>query len=155
MRNRKQRVELIVDLIRARRIGSQDELSSLLAEYGFITTQATLSRDLKKLKITKVPADGGGYTYVLPDGSDSEPDGRESATVEFSGNMAVVKTRNGYAAGLAYDIDQSNPSEILGTIPGTDTILIVLRDGVDRDRAFEVISAIIPVERKSFPSSPS
>lgn len=155
MRNRKQRVELIVDLIRARRIGSQDELSALLAEYGFNTTQATLSRDLKKLKITKVPADGGGYTYVLPEESDSEADPRESSTLEFSGNMAVVKTRNGYATGLAYDIDMSGADEILGTIPGTDTILIVMREGVGRERAFEVISSIIPVERKSSPSSPT
>ena len=67
MKNRKQRVELIVDLIRNRCISSQEELAGILAENGYHVTQATLSRDLKMLKTTKVPTDRGTYMYILPD----------------------------------------------------------------------------------------
>jgi transcriptional regulator of arginine metabolism len=67
MKNRKKRVELIVDLIRNKCIGSQEELANTLAERGYNVTQATLSRDLKMLKTTKVPTDRGTYMYILPD----------------------------------------------------------------------------------------
>ena len=67
MKNRKQRIELMVKLIRNKCIGSQDELAALLAEHGYTVTQATLSRDLKMLKTTKVPTDRGTYVYTLPD----------------------------------------------------------------------------------------
>lgn len=67
MKNRKQRVELMVDLIKNKCIGSQEELARLLEEAGYTVTQATLSRDLKMLKTTKIPTDRGGYMYILPD----------------------------------------------------------------------------------------
>lgn len=67
MKNRKQRVEMMVDLIKNKCIGSQEELARLLEEAGFSVTQATLSRDLKMLKTTKIPTDRGGYMYMLPD----------------------------------------------------------------------------------------
>lgn len=159
MKNRKQRVELIVDLIRTQCISSQEELAGILAKNGYNVTQATLSRDLKMLKTTKVPTDRGTYMYVLPD-SNSLKDkllasGQASMagnylsgfiSVEFAGNMAVIKTRNGYAAGLAYDIDMSNSPEILGTIPGSDTIFAVLRDGVTHEQARQAFSRFLPLE---------
>lgn len=161
MRNRKQRVELIVDLIRTKCISSQDELAELLAQNGFRVTQATLSRDLKLLKTTKVPTDGGKYMYILPD-SNSLKDKLLSSgqiamnanyqsgfvSLEISGNMAVIKTRNGYAAGLAYDIDICNPSEILGTIAGSDTIFAVLRPGITEPEARKVLGRLLPLEQK-------
>ena len=67
MKNRKQRVELIVELIKNNCIGSQEELATMLAERGYNVTQATLSRDLKMLKTTKVPTDRGTYMYIMPD----------------------------------------------------------------------------------------
>ncbi|MBD5184887.1 MAG: hypothetical protein HDS97_08380 [Bacteroidales bacterium] len=161
MKKRKKRVELMVELIRNRCIGSQEELADLLAKEGYVVTQATLSRDLKMLKTTKVPTERGGYIYVLPD-SNSLKD-RLLATgqiamnanyqsgfvsLEFSKNIAVIKTRNGYAAGLAYDIDMSRPPEILGTIPGSDTIIAVLREDVSRERAIEVFSRFLPLDQK-------
>lgn len=161
MKNRKQRVEVIVDLIRNRCIGSQEELASILSEMGYNVTQATLSRDLKMLKTTKVPTDRGTYMYILPD-SNSLKDkmlatGQMSMnanyqsgfiSLEISGNIAVIKTRNGYAAGLAYDIDMSHADEILGTIPGSDTIFAVLREGVSHEQAMEVFSRLLPLDRK-------
>lgn len=159
MKNRKQRVELIVDLIRNNSIASQEELSKMLAEKGFSVTQATLSRDLKMLKTTKVPTDRGTYMYMLPDSNSLKDrllakgeldmnsnyqNGFVSLTV--SQNIAVIKTRNGYAAGLAYDIDMSKVPEILGTIPGSDTIIAVLREDVNEERAREILARFLPLE---------
>lgn len=161
MKNRKQRVELIVDLIKNRCISSQEELVTILAENGYNVTQATLSRDLKMLKTTKVPTDRGTYMYILPDSNSLKDkllaNGQMSmnpnyqsgfVSLEFSGNMAVIKTRNGYAPGLAYDIDMSRSPEILGTIPGSDTIFAVLREDVTHEQAREVFSRFLPLDGK-------
>ena len=158
MKNRKKRIDLIIELIRNQCIGSQEELADILAKKGHRVTQATLSRDLKMLRTTKVPTDRGTYMYVLPD-SDSLKDKILSfgqvpphandqsgfVSICFSGNIAVIKTRNGYASGLAYDIDMSHASEILGTIPGSDTIFAVLREDVTRERAKELFARILSI----------
>ncbi|MDE6842187.1 MAG: hypothetical protein K2J24_01535, partial [Muribaculaceae bacterium] len=67
-----------------------------------------------------------------------------SVTVTCSGNMLVIKTRNGYAPGLAYDIDLARCPEILGTIPGADTIFAVLREGTERNRIKEILGRFMP-----------
>lgn len=131
----------------------------LLAERGYVVTQATLSRDLKKLRVTKVATDNGSYVYIIPDSNElkdkmlvkgqtpvSPNNGIGFVSLDFSGNIAVIKTRNGYAGGLAYDIDMSRPAEILGTIAGADTVFAVLREGVERERVIEVLSRFIPVK---------
>lgn len=159
MKNRKERIGLMVDMIKNECIGSQEELADRLAAQGFKVTQATLSRDLKMLKTTKVPTDRGTYMYVLPDsntlkdrllasgGTAFNPNFRSGfVSLHISGNIAVIKTRNGYAPGLAYDIDMSQTEEILGTIPGTDTILAVLAEGVTHARAYEIFSRLLPLE---------
>ncbi len=161
MKNRKQRVELIVDLIKNGCIGSQEELANILAERGYNVTQATLSRDLKMLKTTKVPTDMGTYMYILPDSNSLKDKLLASGQIamnsnyqsgfvslEFSGNIAVIKTRNGYAPGLAYDIDMSRAPEIIGTIPGSDTIFAVLREGLTHEEAREVFSRFLPLDVK-------
>lgn len=159
MKNRKKRIDLIVELIRNQCIGSQEELAHILAEKGHDVTQATLSRDLKMLRTTKVPTDRGTYMYVLPE-SDSLKDkilntGRAPMranyqsgflSMKFSGNIVVIKTRNGYASGLAYDIDVSGIPEIIGTIPGSDTIFAVLREDVGKERAKEVFASILSLD---------
>ena len=161
MKNRKQRVELMVDLIKNKCIGSQEELARLLEEAGYTVTQATLSRDLKMLKTTKIPTDRGGYMYILPD-SNSLKDKLLARgqlpinanylsgfiSLTFSKNVAVIKTRNGYAAGLAYDIDMSNAPEILGTIPGSDTIIAILREDVSHEKARAIFSRLLPLDKK-------
>ena len=69
-------------------------------------------------------------------------------SLEFSGNIAVIKTRNGYASGLAYDIDMSRAPEILGTIAGTDTIFAVMREGLTHEQAREIFSRFLPLDVK-------
>ena len=161
MKNRKRRVELIVDLIKNNCIGSQEELSKMLSDNGYNVTQATLSRDLKLLKTTKVPTDRGTYMYILPDSNTIKDKLLASGqlnmnsnyqsgfiSLEFSGNIAVTKTRNGYASGLAYDIDMSRAPEILGTIAGTDTIFAVMREGLTHEQAREIFSRFLPLDVK-------
>lgn len=161
MKTRKKRIDHIIDLIRNQCIGSQEELANALAKKGHPVTQATLSRDLKMLRTTKVPTDRGTYMYVLPE-SDSLKDkilntGKIPAhanyqsgfiSLRFSGNIAVIKTRNGYASGLAYDIDMSMNPDILGTIPGSDTIFAVLREGLSRQKAVSIFANILSIDPK-------
>lgn len=162
MKNRKDRIDIMVDMIKNECIGSQEEMAALLKERGFKVTQATLSRDLKMLKTTKVPTDRGTYMYVLPESNSFKdklltkvgshrisPNFRSGfLSFEISGNIAVIKTRNGYASGLAYDIDMSGIKEILGTIPGSDTIFAVLDDKLTKEEAYEIFNSLFPIDKK-------
>ena len=158
MKNKRARLQVILELIQKNCIGSQDELSKMLADKGHSVTQATLSRDLKVLKITKVATDMGGYMYIIPDsnkiqdkmlstGQTSLKDAtlQSFVSINFSGHTAVIKTRNGYAGGLAYDLDMSQPPEILGTIAGADTVFAVMREDVTREQALKLFSKFLPI----------
>ncbi|WP_185153842.1 arginine repressor [Dysgonomonas sp. 520] len=132
-------------------INSQDILLNMLIEKGFNVTQATLSRDIKELKIAKIPTSSGEYAYQLPHQSindDSERSRNLSSfgfiSIEFSGSLAVIKTRPGYAMGIAGDIDARATSTILGTVAGDDTILIIPRENISREKILESLSDIIP-----------
>lgn len=139
MKNRVSRQMAIKQIISSSEIHSQEELLVELHARGFDLTQATLSRDLKVLKVAKVPAGELGYMYVIPDGSsgESRKSGEEVSfladgfrDLSFSGNLAVMRTRPGYASSIAAVIDNVGPFEILGSIAGDDTILLVMREGV-------------------------
>lgn len=158
MSRKNDRIEHLIEIIKNNNVGSQEQLLAMLAEKGIFVTQATLSRDLKMLKTTKVPLDHGEYAYMLPDASIarmksverrpvdfSRHVGNGFISLEFSGNLGIMLTRNGYASGIAYDIDMLNSPEIAGTIAGANTVFIVLREGVTHERASEVLSMIIPI----------
>lgn len=158
MSRKNDRIEQLIEIIKNNNVGSQELLLTMLAEKGIFVTQATLSRDLKMLKTTKVPLDHGEYAYMLPDAATAKIVSvtRRSANIvrqpangfislEFSSNIAVILTRNGYASGLAYDIDMLNAPEIAGTVAGVNTVLVVLREGVSREQATQVLSLIVPV----------
>jgi transcriptional regulator of arginine metabolism len=127
-----------------------------LDKAGFSITQATLSRDLKQLKVAKASSMDGSYVYVLPnntmykrvvDSHDSLPNMMLHTgfiSMDFSGNLAVMKTRPGYASSMAYDIDNAEIRDILGTIAGDDNILMVLTEGADRDRLRQALLHVIP-----------
>ena len=156
-------MQAILDIIASQSVKSQGEFVRLLAKRGYEVTQATLSRDLKALKVTKVAIDNGGYVYILPDSNEVKDkmltlnqgpaapnDMVGFVSLAFSGNIAVIKTRNGYAGGLAYDIDMSRPAEILGTIAGADTVFAVIREGVSKERAIQVLQRFIPISHNNF-----
>lgn len=156
MKKKRNRTQLIIELINNNCIGSQSELCEVLLRHGVEVTQATLSRDLKMLRATKVPTENGGYMYIIPDSNEihnkmlEHGQAASSAashvapmSIEFSGNFAVIKTRNGYATGLAYDLDMSHSTEILGTIAGADTVFAILREGVSHEQAREFFNRFI------------
>lgn len=123
-------------------VSNQEELLNKLNENGFSTTQATLSRDIKQLNIVKIAGSGGNYVYRLPDSTlliQSKGEQASHPGIEFSGNLAVLKTRPGYAMGIASDIDSHASNQILATIAGDDTILVIPRDGVSRNEVVEAL----------------
>ncbi len=157
MNNRKTRLPEIIDILSHQIISSQEELSKQLAVRGHIITQATLSRDLKLLKANKISDERGGYRYIVGEAhnytrnrsrqrSSSLPSNHSSVlSIAITGNLVVIKTRNGYASGLAYDIDTLESDIVLGTIPGADTVFVAMREGTPRKDIFTLFSSFIPV----------
>ncbi|MFC1575214.1 arginine repressor [Gemmatimonadota bacterium] len=137
----------VLDIIRTRRVTSQMELRDLLAEDGIEVTQATLSRDLRELRLVKVPGADGGHHYSLPEEWEHTP-ALETLlptlflSAEGAGNLLVVRTMTGGAQAVALGIDWEEWPEVLGTIAGDDTILLVLRDPLQvegvRSRILEI-----------------
>ena len=149
------RLEALRLIISSQQLGSQDELLNALQKEGFKLTQATLSRDLKQLKVAKAASMSGNYVYVLPNETMykrvSTPNSiREMMrvpgfiSINFSGNMGIIKTRPGYASSIAWNIDNSDVPEILGTIAGDDTIFIVIKEGVKHKDVVEALSDVVP-----------
>jgi transcriptional regulator of arginine metabolism len=147
---KKYRQKLIKEILQSNEIGSQDELLDLLAAIGLEVTQATLSRDMKELKIVKVPTAEGGYAYQLSDSIQNlqKEDVSVSAfgfvSIEFSGQLAVIKTRPGYAMAIAAEIDHKASQYILGTVAGDDAILLIPRENISRAEVIASLSAFIP-----------
>ncbi len=129
---KRSRQETILDLVRRRTIGSQEELRRLMARSGFATTQATLSRDLRDLHVAKGVDEQGVLRYQAPERLTQEP-----FRCQVSGNILVLHTERGMAAPLAYRIDASKLSEILGTVAGEDTVLAVVAENCDAKRVKE------------------
>ncbi len=149
MKNKRNRLQIISDILRSNVVGSQEELLSMLNDRQCEVTQATLSRDLKLLKVAKTPLSNGTYKYILPQYNKPIKTQNVSNTlishgavlsVDFSGNLAVVKTKPGYASAIAWDIDNKATQEILGTIAGDDTILLVPREGVTREDILDMMN---------------
>lgn len=148
MKNKRNRLQIISEILRSNVVGSQEELLKLLNDRQCDVTQATLSRDLKQLKVAKTPLANGTYKYVLP--PVNKPMAVEGTTtnlfssgailrVDFSGQLAVIKTKPGYASAIAWDIDNKAQYEVLGTIAGDDTILLIPREGISREEILEML----------------
>jgi transcriptional regulator of arginine metabolism len=155
MKVKNSRLEALRLIISSQQLGSQEELLNALQKEGFKLTQATLSRDLKQLKVAKAATMGGNYVYVLPNETmykrvQTPSSVREMLqmpgfiNITFSGNMAVIKTRPGYASSIAWNIDNSNISLVLGTIAGADTIFLVIKEGSSREDVISMLSEVVP-----------
>ncbi|MFP4330259.1 MAG: arginine repressor [Alkalispirochaetaceae bacterium] len=152
MKERSSRLKAIKRIIRTHKINSQETLLGFLREEGFHLTQATLSRDLKLLKVGKQSEGTNGYFYTLP----SEEERREAernyvldfqrgyVSLECSGNVAVVRTLNGHADSVAIALDNMGIGEILGTVAGNDTVIVVVRQGVSRKEFVETLRERVP-----------
>ena len=150
MKNKGDRLLAVRRLIGKERISSQEELLKLLSAEGFHMTQATLSRDLRYLKVSKMPSEDDSYVYVL-----QEHEMRPSAEIRsgfplngflslrFVQGMALIRTLPGFASGIASAIDTMNIIEIAGTIAGDDTILLIPADGAKREVIIRHLSEFI------------
>jgi transcriptional regulator of arginine metabolism len=130
---KKTRQSKIIELISTHDIETQDELITRLVEYGYNVTQATISRDIRELKLTKISSTGGIYKYVLPK-EEKRVTAKFNSTltesithVDCALNQLVLKTYPGMAGAVAVGIDALNITEILGCVAGDDTIIVICR----------------------------
>lgn len=128
------RQEKMLELISKYEIETQDELIERLRECGFEVTQATISRDIRELKISKMTTGKGTYRYVLPKQNTMVPNMKFNSalidaliSIDYACNIIVLKTHAGLANALAVGIDAMHLEEILGCVAGDDTILMVSR----------------------------
>jgi len=138
---KRERQQVIQELIATRPVGSQEELRQLLAERGLDVTQSTLSRDMRDLRIARIPTPTG-VRYTVADAT-SDGDARPSLAAIFPqlfsrldavGELIVVKTVVAGAQAIAEAIDSEGNPDVLGTIAGENTVLIICRSESARDR---------------------
>jgi transcriptional regulator of arginine metabolism len=149
MNQKTQRLSIIRKIIRSEFISSQEELIARLEECGVVVTQSTLSRDLRFMNVAKVPHKERGYIYVLPNTAHSDLVVSTNITdnivdIAFSGNMCVITTKPGYASAVSVPIDSRGIPEVLGTIAGDNTILLVLREGFDKGALMDALCELFP-----------
>jgi transcriptional regulator of arginine metabolism len=150
MGNRTERLLTIREIILKNKVTCQEELMEFLEKRGLNYTQATLSRDLKFLKVNKIADSGKGYVYELPDQHSSAQDivatyaAAGFISLQFANHFGVIKTIPGYASSLASLIDKATPFEIIGTIAGDDTILLIPRDSITENDIKNALALIVP-----------
>jgi transcriptional regulator of arginine metabolism len=138
----------ILDIVRTERVPSQETLRELLAERGIEIAQATLSRDIRDLGLVKAPDEQGGSSYVVPaTGGEPGPQLHRLLPALYMGadgvdNLLVLKTLVGGAQPIAVAIDAQGWPEVVGTIGGDDTILLILRSPEHRETIVRRIEAI-------------
>jgi len=149
-KNKEQRLIAIRSIIRNSKIENQEELHAALLDAGFDVTQATLSRDLRLLNVGKMPGPDGHPVYVLP-GTDINISAPQEqfiksgfVSIDFSGNLSVIKTQPGFANGIASIIDQNKLPGVMGTIAGDDTILLIIREGYNKHNIIQSLSDFVP-----------
>ena len=155
------RIEVLRDILLKQRVGGQNEILKQLAARGFSVTQATLSRDLRRMKAVKISTETG-FVYVLPEHPLYRRNGelrlapdylRQSGfiSLDFSGNLAVMHTRPGYAAGMAVEIDASSLAGIVGTLAGDDTVLIIMAEDLTRQQLVDELAQLFPAVKSVIP----
>jgi transcriptional regulator of arginine metabolism len=127
-----QRQAAILRVVRERRVESQDELRQVLVDDGFVVTQATLSRDIRELGLAKLADPGGGAYYTHPHRGAVRPELAHVlptllVSVDGVGPLLVLKTASGSAGAVTEALDKAGWSEIIGTIAGDDTVLVITR----------------------------
>ena len=124
----------ILELITNQTVSTQTELTNLLTEAGFDVTQATTSRDLQELRIMKMLLNDGTYKYTVSRETDGDISSKLRKVLEeclidsdYAGNIVVLKTITGAAQAVAFALDSMIHDEVVGSIAGDDTIMIVVR----------------------------
>jgi transcriptional regulator of arginine metabolism len=151
--NRPARERAILEIVASHPVGTQDELARELARRGVAVTQATVSRDVKRLGLVKVAGSDGGYRYAvngITGGAHASADEnlrsafRDFVTGLDSGEaFFVVKTLPGRANAVGIAIDEARRPEVAGTIAGDDAILVIVRKARDRERAQQELEKLL------------
>ena len=151
-----QRHAKIVELINQYDIDTQEELARRLNEAGFRVTQATVSRDIRELRLTKVAVDGGRQRYVVMNTPSSELDEKYLrilrdgfVSMDMAQNILVIKTVSGMAMAVAAALDAMDCNEIVGSIAGDDTIMCAVRTVDDTVALMKRLRKIISETQKS------
>lgn len=149
---KKRRQGKIIEIIRKHEVGTQEELADRLREEGFDVTQATVSRDIREMKLSKISTENGGQRYVF-----LEKDGRmgnryvhvlrEAFTgAEAAQNILVIRTVSGMAMAVAAALDALKFSEVVGSIAGDDTIFVAAHTKEEAEILAEKIRLVIARE---------
>ena len=144
------RHEKIIELIQQHDIDTQEELAARLNSAGFKVTQATVSRDIRALKLTKVAGKDGKSRYAVLSGAAVELGDKYTrvlhdalTSIDVGQNMIVIRTVPGMAMGVAAALDALNWKEILGSIAGDDTVMCVARDSEQAQNVAERLKGIL------------
>ena len=128
----------ILELIQKHDIETQEELSAYLTKDGYQVTQATVSRDIRELKLTKIAMDNGRQRYAVLSDADTGMAERlvrvlreGVVSMDYAGNILVIKTVSGMASAVGAAVDAIKLSEIIGSIAGDDTLMCVIRTEED------------------------
>ena len=147
MSSKQERQAIILDLVKSNRVTSHEALRELLVEGGIQVTQATLSRDIRELRLVKVRGAQGISHYRLPEAWENKPPLGSLLPILFlsaegTDNLVVIRTLMSGAAAVATAIDWEDWPEVIGTVAGEDTIIVVLRNREHmptiRDRLIEI-----------------
>lgn len=140
----------IIEIIQKNEVETQDELSALLEKDGFRVTQATVSRDIRELKLTKIPTAGGRQKYaVITDAPENLSKKYERVlregflSMDMAQNILVIKTVSGMASAVCAAIDAMKMREIVGSIAGDDTIMCAFRTVDDTYAVMKKIRRIV------------
>ena len=147
------RLALILEIIATQKIETQEGLAAALVEQGVKVTQATVSRDIKELRLTKVLDENGKYTYAAPDAQENSEDNRMARllrdsvlSVDAAGNVVVVKTMTATAQTCGEFIDGLGWPEIIGTIAGDNTVIAIIKNIEDVDDVMARLRSIIGIK---------
>lgn len=148
MANKRERHATILEVIDGRMVSSQEDLRKLMLQRGWDVTQATLSRDLRELRVARVPTPEGAR-YGVTDGSIEESRAALETLlpqlflrIDAASEMLVLRTVPGGAQPIASALDGEGWSDVLGTVGGDDTILIICRSVAARDRVMKRLKSI-------------
>ncbi len=146
----------ILELILSREIGTQEELCELLNQEGFVTTQATVSRDIKELKLTKISVQNGRKKYILLSDSGGETGEKYSrvfrdgvVSVDMAQNILVLHTASGMAMAVAVAVDAMDCEEIAGCIAGDDTVMCAVRSVEQTEALAQRFRQLLIAERRT------
>lgn len=143
---------VILDIIERYNIDTQEELASRLREQGMNVTQATVSRDIKELRLIKVLSEDGGYKYATVDKAEAGLKDRfisifahSVISMLASGNLVIIRTISGTAGAAAEAIDNLRWEEIAGTLAGDNTIFIAIKEGEDANELIRRFQTILRI----------